>query len=49
MLKQQVERSISLLLNCGVKITDEQILEMVAEVIKNEKNKNIIIIINYAI
>ena len=39
MLKQQVERSISLLLNCGVKITDEQILEMVAEVIKNEKNK----------
>lgn len=39
MLKQQVERSISLLLNCGVKITDEQILEMVAEVIKNEKDK----------
>lgn len=39
MLKQQVQRSISLLLNCGVKITDEQILEMIAEVIKNEKNK----------
>ena len=39
MLHQQVQRAISLLLNCGIKITDEQILEMVAEEIKKEKNK----------
>lgn len=42
MLKHQVQRSISLLLNCGIKITDEQILEMIAEEIKNEKSKKII-------
>lgn len=39
MLQHQVQRSVSLLLNCGVKITDEQILEMIAEEIKKEKNK----------
>jgi len=39
MLQQQVQRAISLLLNCGVKITDEQILEMIAEEIKKEKTK----------
>ena len=39
MLKQQVQRSISLLLNCGIKITDEQLLEMIADEIKKEKTK----------
>lgn len=39
MLQQQVQRSVSLLLNSGVKITDEQILEMLAEEIKKERNK----------
>jgi len=42
MLQQQVQRSISLLLNCGVKITDEQILEMIAEEIKKEKTKKLV-------
>ena len=42
MLQQQVQRAISLLLNCGVKITDEQILEMIAEEIKKEKTKKIV-------
>jgi len=42
MLQQQVQRAISLLLNCGVKITDEQILEMVADEIKKEKNKKMV-------
>ena len=39
MLKQQVQRSISLLLNCGIKITDEELLEMIADEIKKEKTK----------
>jgi len=39
MLQQQVQRAVSLLLNSGVKITDEQILEMLAEEIKKERNK----------
>lgn len=42
MLKQQVQRSISLLLNCGIKITDEELLQLVAEEIKKEKNKKIV-------
>ena len=42
MLQQQVQRSISLLLNCGVKITDEQILDMIAEEIKKEKTKKLV-------
>ena len=39
MLQQQVQRAVSILLNSGVKITDEQILEMLAEEIKKERNK----------
>ena len=42
MLKQQVQRSVSLLLNCGIKITDEQLLELVASEIKKEKNKKLV-------
>ena len=42
MLKQQVQRSISLLLNCGVQITDEQLLEMIADEIKKEKTKKLV-------
>lgn len=42
MLKQQVQRSVSLLLNCGIKITDEQLLELVASEIQKEKNKKIV-------
>ena len=39
MLQQQVQRAVSILLNSGVKITDEQILEMLADEIKKERNK----------
>ena len=42
MLKHQVQKAISLMLNCGIKITDEEILEMIAEQIKNEKTKKVI-------
>ena len=42
MLKQQVQRSISLLLNCGIKITDEELLEMIADEIKKEKTKKLV-------
>ena len=41
MLKQQVQRSVSLLLNCGIKITDEEILEMISDEIKKERNKKV--------
>ena len=42
MLKQQVQRSVSLLLNCGIKITDEQLLELVASDNNKEKNKKLV-------
>ena len=42
MLQQQIKRSISLLLNCGVTIDDEQILKMIAEEIQKEKNKKVV-------
>lgn len=42
MLRHQVKKAISLMLNCGIKITDEQILAMIAEQIKNEKTKKVI-------
>lgn len=42
MLKQQVQRSISLLLNSGIKITDEEILNMMLEEIKKERNKKVV-------
>ena len=42
MLRHQVQKAISLMLNCGIKITDEQILGMIAEQIKEEKTKKVI-------
>lgn len=39
MIKQQVQRAISLLLNSGIKISDEELLSMVSNEIKNEKSK----------
>lgn len=42
MLRHQVQKAISLMLNCGIKITDEQILGMIAEQIKDEKTKKVI-------
>lgn len=42
MINEQIKRAISLLLNSGVKISDEEILSMIAEDIKNEKNKKLV-------
>jgi hypothetical protein len=39
MINQQVKRAISLLLNNGVQISEEEILGMVSNEIKNEKNQ----------
>lgn len=39
MINRQIQRSISILLNSGIEITDEEILEMVSLEIKNERNK----------
>jgi DNA primase large subunit len=42
MLKQQIQRSVSLLLNSGIRVSDEEILSMVSNEIKNEKNKSLV-------
>ena len=39
MLKQEIQRLVFLLLNSGIKLTDEEILEMISSEIKNEKEK----------
>jgi hypothetical protein len=41
MIKQQVQRAVSLLLNNGIKISDEEILAMVSSELKNEKSKRL--------
>lgn len=42
MLNQQIQRAVSLLINSEIKITDEEILAMIANEIKNEKNKRLV-------
>lgn len=42
MLTQEISRTISLLMNNGVKITDEELLKLIAKEIKNEKNNHLI-------
>jgi hypothetical protein len=42
MISQQVQRIVSLLLNSGIKISDEEILNMVFNEMKNEKEKRLI-------
>jgi DNA primase large subunit len=39
MINQQIQRVVSLLLNNGIKITDEEILSMVSNQIKDQKEK----------
>ena len=39
MVKKEIQRAVSLLLNCGIKITDEEIIAMITSEIKNEKDK----------
>jgi hypothetical protein len=41
MFNQQIQRAVSLLLNSGIKISDEEILSMVAKKIENEKNQRL--------
>jgi len=42
MVKNEIQRAVSLLLNCGIKITDEEIIAMITSQIKNEKDKRAI-------
>jgi len=42
MVKKEIQRAVSLLLNCGIKITDEEIIAMITSEIKNEKEKRAI-------
>jgi len=42
MVKKEIQRAVSLLLNCGIKITDEEIIAMITNEIKNEKEKRAI-------
>lgn len=41
MIEQQIQRIITLLLNSGIKISDEEVLAIVANGIKNEKDKRL--------
>ena len=41
-LIRQVKHSVSTLLNCGVKISDEEILAIIADEIKNERMRKIV-------
>lgn len=42
MIKQQVKRAVSLLLNNGIDISNEEIIQMVADEIKKEKEKSLV-------
>lgn len=42
MLNQQIQRAVSILINNGIKITEEEILAMIANEMKIEKNKRLI-------
>ncbi len=42
MVKKEIQRAVSLLLNSGIKITDEEIISMITSEIKNEKDKRTI-------
>jgi hypothetical protein len=42
MFNQQIQRAISLLMNSGIKLKDEEILAMVASNLDNEKNQRLI-------
>ncbi len=42
MISQQIKRAVALLLNSGIEITDEEILSMISNEIKSEKNKRLV-------
>ena len=41
-LIRQIKQSVATLLNCGVKITDEEILSIISDEIKNERMRKIV-------
>ena len=42
MINEEIKRIVSLLYDCGIRITDEEILKMVADAIAEERNKRVI-------
>lgn len=42
MLTQEIYRTMSLLLSCGIKVSDEELLSLIAKEIKNEKNNRLV-------
>ena len=42
MINQQVKRAVSLLLNNGIEISDEEILKLISEGMKDEKDKRLV-------
>ena len=42
MINRQIQRAVSILLNSGVEISEEEILDMISVEIDNEKNKRIV-------
>ena len=42
MISEEIRRTISLLLDTGIEITDEELLEMIAKQIKDEKSNRLV-------
>lgn len=42
LLKEEIHRTVSMLLNCGIEITDEQLLAMISGELKKEKNNRLV-------
>ena len=42
MINEEIKRIVSLLYDCGIRITDEEIVKMVADAIAEERNKRVI-------
>lgn len=42
MINEEIKRIVSLLYDCGIRITDEEILKMVADAIAEERNKRVV-------
>lgn len=42
MLTQEIKRTVNLLLSCGLKMTDEELLKLIAKELKDEKNNRLV-------
>ena len=42
MLKEEIKRIVELLLSCGIKITEEEIMKLVAEELNNDKSDRLV-------